>query len=212
VEGNQAELSEGPAADRYACLDFANTLDWHASPEPVETVHSYAELAAWAANAGVLTAADAEQLQRKAAAQPAAAAATYVRAVALREAVYRIFAATSHGDVPAAGDLALLNGELARGLPHLAVAVHDGRFAWEWLGTDDSLDAMLWPVARSAAELLVSPQLTRVKQCADDRGCGYLFYDATRNRSRRWCDMGSCGNRAKARRHYQRHRSGEADA
>jgi predicted RNA-binding Zn ribbon-like protein len=67
------------------------------------------------------------------------------------------------------------------------------------------LDEMLRPVARSAADWLVSADVDRVRLCADDRGCGYLFVDTSRNRSRRWCSMESCGNRAKARRHYERH-------
>ena len=66
---------------------------------------------------------------------------------------------------------------------------------------------MLWPVAHSAAELLISDDLDRVKQCADDRGCGWLFVDTSRNRSRRWCSMESCGNRAKVQRH--RHKEAE---
>jgi predicted RNA-binding Zn ribbon-like protein len=66
---------------------------------------------------------------------------------------------------------------------------------------------MLWPVARSAADLLTSAEeLARVGQCADDRGCGWLFFDTSRNHSRRWCAMKDCGNRAKARRHYRRQR------
>jgi predicted RNA-binding Zn ribbon-like protein len=67
----------------------------------------------------------------------------------------------------------------------------------------------MWPVVHSAAELLTSPHLDRVRQCADDRGCGFLFFDTSRNGSRRWCSMESCGNRAKARRHYQRTKAGE---
>ncbi len=49
---------------------------------------------------------------------------------------------------------------------------------------------MLHAIARSAAELLISPELGRVRQCADTiDGCGWLFLDTTRNRSRRWYDM-----------------------
>jgi len=59
-------------------------------------------------------------------------------------------------------------------------------------------------VARSAAELLTSDNVDRVRECEDDRGCGYLFIDQSKNRSRRWCSMESCGNRAKARRYYAR--------
>jgi predicted RNA-binding Zn ribbon-like protein len=59
---------------------------------------------------------------------------------------------------------------------------------------------MLWPVLRSAAELLACEDRERVGQCADDRGCDWLFCDSRRNHSRRWCNVEDCGNRAKARR------------
>ena len=44
----------------------------------------------------------------------------------------------------------------------------------------------------------------RLKVCADD-GCRWAFYDRSRNRSRSWCNMASCGNRAKARSYRRRH-------
>jgi predicted RNA-binding Zn ribbon-like protein len=93
---------------------------------------------------------------------------------------------------------------LSRSLPHLRLAVSDAEFAWDWAEEPVSLDRVLWVVARSAGELLTADKLDRVRQCADDHGCDYLFIDTSRNRSRRWCSMESCGNRAKARRHYKR--------
>jgi len=65
---------------------------------------------------------------------------------------------------------------------------------------------MLWPIMRSAAELLTNGPLDRLKQCA---GCSWLYLDASRNRTRRWCEMRVSGNRAKARRHYERPRERE---
>jgi len=69
------------------------------------------------------------------------------------------------------------------------------------------LAAPLWPVAWSAADLLTSGRVARVRACADRR-CGWMFLDASRSRRRRWCSMEACGNRAKARRHYRRQRTG----
>jgi predicted RNA-binding Zn ribbon-like protein len=80
----------------------------------------------------------------------------------------------------------------------------DAGYAWQYTHAPDDLLWMLAPIARSAAALLTSDQLYRVGECADLHGCGWLFYDTSRNRSRRWCSMDSCGNRAKAQRHYQR--------
>jgi predicted RNA-binding Zn ribbon-like protein len=65
------------------------------------------------------------------------------------------------------------------------------------------LDWILNPLIRSAADLLVSDELKRVKRCGDP-ACGWLFLDTSRNKSRRWCDMSDCGNRAKASRFYKK--------
>jgi predicted RNA-binding Zn ribbon-like protein len=84
----------------------------------------------------------------------------------------------------------------------------NGALAWDWEDEGGSADLMLWPIARSAADVLTSPrELARVRQCPG-AGCGWVFLDETKNRSRRWCDMDVCGNRAKARRHYARAHAG----
>src|SRR5207237_8218223 len=97
--------------------------------------------------------------------------------------------------------------ELPVALAHARLAPVSAGYALHWPAAANAaaLDRMLWPVAYSAADLLSTPELLgRVGECADDRGCGYLFLDMTKNRSRRWFDMKDCGNRAKARRHYER--------
>ncbi len=188
------------------CLDFANTADWHASDQPEEELTSYPALLAWARGVHLLGARAARLMARAAARRPEAAARALASAVALREAIYRLFAAHAHGEAPQPADLATLNRALARALAHAHLVPARGRYAWDWAGDAVALDAMLWPVARSAADLLTSGDLERVGQCADDRGCGWLFFDTSKNRTRRWCDMRDCGNRAKARRHYARSR------
>ncbi len=187
------------------CLDFANTADWHASDQPEERLNSYADLVAWAKGVGILTEGQ-QQLVSAAMNQAAEAADVLAQAVELREAIFRIFSAVSVGTSPTATDLTILNQALSAALGRLQLVSTPTGFGWEWNAGGDSLDQMLWPVAQSASDLLTSEELNRVGQCADER-CGWLFMDMSRNRSRRWCDMGDCGNRAKARRHYQRKRS-----
>ncbi len=83
------------------------------------------------------------------------------------------------------------------------VRVNDS-YEWRW---EDGLklESVLWPIAMSAADLLVSANVAKVREC-EAGDCYWLFLDNSRNRSRRWCSMEACGNREKARRHYQRHR------
>jgi predicted RNA-binding Zn ribbon-like protein len=68
------------------------------------------------------------------------------------------------------------------------------------------LELPLWILARSAADLLTSEQHAYVRQCASEE-CTWLFIDRSKNHSRRWCDMGDCGNREKARRLRARKRA-----
>jgi predicted RNA-binding Zn ribbon-like protein len=189
------------------CLDFANTADWHASDQPEELLTSYTELVSWSQQAGLLTDQQARRLLRQAAERPDDAAAVLRQAIDLREAIYAIFAAIAHGQSPRASDLSTLNAALSETLAHSKIVPAESGFEWQWVGDASALAQPLWSVVRSAADLLTSNELHRVGQCADDRGCGWLFLDTSRNHTRRWCSIEDCGNRAKAQRHYERKRS-----
>jgi len=188
------------------CLDFANTAEWHASDHPQEYLTSYSELVSWSQGGGILTDQQAQHLLQEAAQRPEEAAAVLERAIALREALYHLFSAIAHQLAPGTADLDIFNAALSEAMARSRLIPTENKFAWDWVD-DDMLDQVLWPVAWSAAQLLTSEELDRVGECADERGCGWLFLDMSRNRSRRWCDMGECGNRAKARRSYQRQRA-----
>lgn len=191
-------------AEQRLCLEFANTANWHASDQPVEELNSYADLVAWARRVGLLAEAEARIQLEQAARRPAEAAARLERVIELREAIYHIFSAVA-GDRPVeTADISLLNQWFMHAQERLRVVATDDGFTWQWGDQGTPLGQMLGPVIQSAAELLVSPDLARVKECADDRGCGWLFVDTSRNQSRRWCSMESCGNRAKVRRHRRK--------
>jgi predicted RNA-binding Zn ribbon-like protein len=176
-----------------ACLDFANHLS---------SASAYADLVAFAAQSELITRADADWLHATAERDAAGAQAVLQRAQQLREAVYAIFSATAAGETPSADEVDALNDELARSLSHSRVVETETGYAWGWSGR--SLDAPLWGISRQAADLLTSPsELRRVRECGGD-GCHWLFMDTSKNRSRQWCSMQSCGNRQKARRHYER--------
>ena len=188
-------------------LDLVNAIDWRTSDRPKELLTSYADLVRWGLHTGLLSEQEAGALRRGAGRRPAEAEDVLSRAVALREALYRIFSAHRSGSSVRAADLERLNGELHGGLSRMRVARAGGGFAWEWRDAKSALDVMLWKTARAACELLISPELGLVRECAGE-GCGWLFLDTSRNGRRRWCDMAVCGNRSKASRHYYRRKEG----
>ncbi len=197
-------------------VDFANTAEWHAGPEPIESLTSYGRAVVWAQEHGVLAEDQAKALVERAARQPAAEAAALERVISVREAIYRVLASVAHRQMPAAADLSVLDREVEEGSSHLRLAVDPGegqdgppRFRWVWSGLEQELTGFLWPVARSATELLMSGRLPQVRECAGDP-CGWLFFDLSKNGSRRWCDMAGCGNRAKAKRYRERKRDTRA--
>ena len=190
------------ASGGIPCLDFVNSIDRMTHRPWVERVKSYGDLLAWSSAAGTLPA-GLPALERAARARPREAAAALARARELRESLYRIFGALAGGGKPEENDLARMNEELARALSHCRVEPDGAGFAWRWDTESPELDLPLWPIVRSAAELLTSPERELVKRCASDT-CLWLFLDRTKNHARRWCDMKVCGNRAKVRRHRHR--------
>lgn len=216
MAGTPLEVERAKRVGGRLCLDFVNTVKGRISTAGSrpgrdfadhvlgERLVSYEALLRWGTLAGALSERQARVLARQASARPAQGAAVLKRSLALREAMYRVFKAAISQRSPDPEDLARLNRELraARAREHLVGAPH---FGWQWEADPSSLDRVLWPVIRSAADLLTASDLKRVGQCRG-KGCGWLFLDISRSGRRQWCDMGDCGNLAKVRRFRERHR------
>ncbi|HEY6328502.1 MAG TPA: CGNR zinc finger domain-containing protein [Blastocatellia bacterium] len=194
------------------CLDFVNTLGWRLRPYPTEYLCAIRDLIHWSRQLGAITKRDAELLEKTATASPAKAAEVLANAIKLREGTYRIFAALAAGSKAAHSDLREFNDILAPLLSNTGLVPGESAgnanartLAWGWNGARNALERLLWPVAWSAANLLGSDP-SRVRQC-EGEGCGWLFLDTSKNGRRQWCSMKGCGNRAKARRHYEKRKS-----
>jgi predicted RNA-binding Zn ribbon-like protein len=187
------------------CLDFTNTVDHRAGRERQELLNSYADLLQWAEQANVLSARETEHLERLAEAAPGRARAALEHAIRLREALYTLFSSVAERRAIPATALTVLNSAVQEAAAHSRLAPEDQSFRWEWVRPEHRLDSVLWPVARAAAELLTAEALNYVRRCASEP-CAWLFLDKTKNHRRRWCEMRTCGNRAKARSYYQRNK------
>jgi len=186
------------------CLDFVNTVHSWLEPQPREYLESYSDLLRWAVDEGVLPRVRARRLRRLAESRPDQAQRVLARARELRAAMHGLFAAVAAGRSPGAGDVAALNAALDRTLPRRLLRVSASGARWDWVGADEDLESLLWPVIVSASELLIDGDLARIKACPSPDGCGWLFLDTSKNGSRRWCSMKMCGGTVKARRYYRR--------
>ena len=190
------------------CLDYCNTTsDRRGCRE--ERLETYADVVGWGWRAGILNGEEATRLSRLGIRSPAEAHAVWERAMGLRETLAAIFCSVADGRRLRPGALDALNAELAGAMARSQVVPTEAGFCWLWAEGGRALDCVLWPIARSAADLLTEGPLTAIRRC-EGRSCGWLFLDTSRNRTRRWCDMRICGNRAKARRHHERVKAGAA--
>jgi predicted RNA-binding Zn ribbon-like protein len=99
----------------------------------------------------------------------------------------------------------LIEQEYARSARYARLAAAEEGFRWTVDGEADELDVALRPIVESAVSLMTSPRMARLRRCGNAT-CYWLFIDETKNASRRWCEMASCGNVMKVRRHRARAR------
>ena len=179
-------------------LDLVNTVDWTGQGLLHERIPDYAALLRWTVPAGVLAAPAAERLRRAARVRPRAAQAAHAKALRVRALLRDLFGGGPAGEI-ALDALNPLVGDALGRLELVRSGSRTGRLRWEWRAMDKRLEAVLWPVLRSAAELLVSDEADRIRTCGGD-DCGWMYVDRSRNGLRRWCQMRTCGTREKSRR------------
>jgi predicted RNA-binding Zn ribbon-like protein len=198
VPDHDIELAGGALA-----LDFANTVGGtHVRPTH-DHLRGYEDIVRFATLAGGLDPIVARRLKQRAERESVRAGAVYELGIALREAIWAVFSALASGDAPRDADLALIGDAAAAGAARSRLVYDRDGVGWSFPSEGDELERPLWDIARSAADLLTSPERDRIKECASAT-CEWVFLDRSRNRSRRWCDMSDCGNRAKARRFHSR--------
>lgn len=198
-----------PALSEDLCLGFANTRFWRGTDTPTEELKGLPELLGWLKRAAGLEATAVQDIESWARQHPRNAEKLFAEAVELREAMYGAFSALAAGKAAHAMDFAALKEALTHAPARNSLARHDGGYAWRIERLRPSAPDLLAPVLWSAADLMLNAGHRHIRQCANDK-CLWLFLDESRKGTRRWCDMKSCGNRAKAHRHYQRRKQGGA--
>jgi predicted RNA-binding Zn ribbon-like protein len=184
------------------CLDFANTVEDRPG-EARDRLATFEDLLSWAGEAGLVGEGMSAELRKAAAERPREAEGALSAAKALREALYGIFSSVAAGEAPEGPAVTLLNDALPEAMGDFRLAPAGPGHQWRWALSGAGLHGILATLVKDTAELLTSPEVGRIRECESET-CAWLFLDQSRNRSRRWCDMSTCGNRAKARRHYQR--------
>ncbi|MCC7140783.1 MAG: CGNR zinc finger domain-containing protein [Candidatus Eisenbacteria bacterium] len=183
----------------HVAVDLINTVTARDS-QPVDWLVDYPALVGWATLTAQFGSADLDRLRKLAHRAPRAARAALLRSTALREALGAILAAIVEEATPPAVDLATLDQARRAAGRAAALRAFAGEVRVAWSVERSGLDLITHVVADAAVRLLESLPSHRLRRC-DGRDCGWLFLDTSKNGRRRWCDMATCGNSAKARRH-----------
>lgn len=194
--------------DLDATFDFLNTLD-HDDGFVREHLPNLDDALDWFVERGVIHREGADRARAQVTDQPAAAARDLARVHSVRQALREVAEAIAEHRVPSGGALDIVNRALrARQIIEL-VASPDG-CSVDHRHVGDPVDDALARLAEPMVTELTAGHPERIRICASET-CEWVFYDTSRTGRRRWCDMATCGNRAKAARHRARAR-GEAQA
>jgi predicted RNA-binding Zn ribbon-like protein len=182
----------------HPVIDFVNTVAWRGDPaRRIDYLLHYSDLVAWCRHAGLVPAAEARDLLEEMRTDDRAAQRALTAAKRLREGLHALWT----GDASSA--LATVTATYADALRRRELRVLDGRVAW--VDRRISVRSPVDRLAVAAVDLITEIPCDRVKQC-DDAACGWLFLDSSHRQNRRWCSAADCGNRDRARRHYERAR------
>jgi predicted RNA-binding Zn ribbon-like protein len=192
-----------PLVGSELAFDFTNTASGRDTLLYQDHLRVPEHVIAWSRHAKVLTPEDGAVIERMIAGKPSLGRDLLARAHQLREVIYRIGAAIAHGEPPAPSDTDALARIHAACVARAKLTPFRDNFVWSWRPADGFAEAILGPIALSALTMLAQSDVSRIKQCGGDH-CGWLFFDTTKNKQRRWCEMEVCGNRAKQKAHRAR--------
>ncbi len=198
IETPLYDVSTLPMVGGDLALDFANTVSDLGDGESWNYLSDASDVISWLIRARALTASDADAARAWLTAARSNPEALLRETGSLRNAIRGVADSLSAGQRPGSAELQKLTQFHGHCLSAGQLTPAGATFAWTWPMANRPLEALLGPVALSAIALITTAEVRRIKRCGGDH-CGWLFFDTSKNRSRRWCDMNVCGNRAKQR-------------
>jgi len=195
-----------PLVGGALAFDLTNTSSGRGGPKWLEHLQTAGDVIDWARHTKILTARDAKKLHQRIDADRRLVARLLDEMLALRELIHSVgvnMAATSRARARHVDELVRIHAACLSGA-HLIPSA--STFVWVWNPMETPVEAILGPIVLSALSVLTGSDLSRIKRCPGDH-CGWLFFDATKNKRRRWCEMEVCGNRAKQKRRRLRGRN-----
>jgi predicted RNA-binding Zn ribbon-like protein len=192
----------------HVALDLVNTVDHRfGPPAPQERLVTYDDLLRFALQSEILTDRQAKKLRRNEASLDERE--TILQQVRyLREALAAVSYAQLDGQEPDAASLATLEDHFKQAAAHRHLVAENIQLAWNWSGLSREIAAPWWLLSQAAADLVLSDQSAHIRCCSSET-CRWLFLDTSKNHTRRWCEMKTCGNRMKARRFHARQTENE---
>ncbi len=178
-------------------VDFCNTFDHRHDPPEYDFFPDRDALLEWGRAQGTLP--------KRIRTTPPSAGTSMSRVRTVRLLIFHLLLPFARSSTPSKSDVSAFNELYQETFKKIRLASTGVGYVLA-CQTVDPVDWILCEAVRSVADLLLSNRQNRIREC---EGCGWLFFDSTRNHSRRWCTMKICGNRAKAHRHYQRIRRAE---
>ena len=184
-------------------LDFVNTDDIELGVRR-DALRDFGTMLEWLEAVGVIDHDRRVAIMRRAEQQPAGATASLLDARRVRSALRALAEHGAPSNDARTEAVAEINRVLGRsaGTRRLELS-SDGVYTRNFVAGGDAFAALMMPIVDDGADSLIAGELGRVRCCSDPR-CRRVFLDSTKNGRRRWCDMATCGNRAKAARHRAR--------
>jgi predicted RNA-binding Zn ribbon-like protein len=182
-------------------LDLVNTVSWRGDPaRTTERVGDFGALVSWALRAGVVDEPSAREVGRAGDADADGAQRATSAVAALREDLHAVLSGLIDDGRPDDRALMSVHAHIATAI---TAAVPGDRLPLDWSARFDRPVGLYHALGLEALRLLRDADPRRIG-CCSDPACGWLFLDHSRNRSRRWCSSGDCGNRDRVSRHHQR--------
>lgn len=182
----------------HPALDFINTLDWRFRNEgPEELLKSYDDFLRFTEQSKLLTVRQVRQLRR--AINGSMGGRTLARCTEFREAIAEVSYARLDGRIPSVAAIRVLEQSFKAARLYQKLCWKDSQLQWDLAEMENKAELPLWLLSLSTSDLMMSEAMHDVRAC-DNPECRWLFLDASKNHTRKWCDMKLCGNRMKARR------------